>query len=199
MTKSRGAGSLPGSRSHSQDLVLGAVAGAAGVWAMDRVGWYLYNHEDPGAVARELQARKGGSDVEFTEAEKTALDQEPRAVQAGKDTAHVAVEKAASLLKIDAPTAQPNAAGVAVHYALGVLPGALHAVIRRKIPVMRAGGGTLYGLGLFVVNDETVAPLLGLAAGPKKYPWQAHARGLITHVILGVVTETVLRLFDRVR
>ncbi|WP_258805783.1 DUF1440 domain-containing protein [Pseudarthrobacter sp. NS4] len=181
------------------DMLLGAVAGAAGVWAMDRVGWFLYNHEDPDAVVRELQARKGGTDVEYTDAEKEALDRQRQAQPAGKDVAHVGVEKLAALSGINVHTGQPNPSGVALHYALGILPGALHAVVRRKVPVMQAGGGALYGFGLFVINDEVVAPALGLASGPTEYPWQAHARGAVTHVVLGVVTESLLRLFDRVR
>ena len=44
-----------------------------------------------------------------------------------------------------------------------------------------------------------MAPLLGIAGSPGEYPWEAHARGLVTHVTLGVVTEAVLNVFDRVR
>ncbi|TLM88211.1 DUF1440 domain-containing protein [Pseudarthrobacter sp. NamE5] len=186
-------------RSVALDMLLGAVAGAVGVWAMDRVGWFLYNHEAKDAVARELQARQGGDDVEYTDAEQEALDRQPQAQSAGKDVAHVGAEKIAAMTGINVHTGQPNPSGVALHYALGILPGALHAVIRRQVPMMQAGGGALYGLGLFVVNDEVVAPALGLASGPTEYPWQAHARGAVAHMVLGVVTESVLQLFDRVR
>jgi uncharacterized membrane protein YagU involved in acid resistance len=186
-------------RSVAVDMLLGAVAGAVGVWAMDRLGWYLYNHEDRDAIARELQARKGGDDTEYTDREREALDGQPQAEPAGKDVAHVGVEKAARITGINVHTGQPNSGGVALHYALGMVPGAMHAVIRREVPVMQAGNGALYGFGLFVMNDELVAPALGLASGPQEYPWQAHVRGAITHTVLGVVTESVLRLFDRVR
>ncbi|GAA1134078.1 DUF1440 domain-containing protein [Citricoccus alkalitolerans] len=181
------------------EMALGAVAGTAGVWVMDHVVWYMYDREDPEARARELQARQGGSEVGYTDAEKAALEHQPQTGSVGKDTAHVAAEKLASLFGLNVRTEQPNPLGIVVHYSLGVLPGALHAVIRRKVPVMRAGSGALYGFGLFVINDEALAPLLGLASGPGKYPWQAHARGLVGHVVLGVVTETALRLFDRAR
>ncbi|WP_458115662.1 hypothetical protein [Arthrobacter sp. D2-10] len=186
-------------RSVAVDMLLGAVAGAVGVWAMDRAGWFLYNHEDKNAIARELQARKGDSDTQYTDPEKDALEQHPQARPAGKDVAHVGVEKAARITGINVHTGQPNPAGVALHYALGMAPGAMHAVIRRQVPAVKAGNGALYGFGLFVLNDELVAPSLGLASGPEEYPWQAHARGAITHTILGVVTESVLRLFDRLR
>ncbi|WP_216699005.1 DUF1440 domain-containing protein [Arthrobacter sp. Br18] len=163
-------------RSIALDMILGAAAGAAGVWAMDRVGGFLYNHEDPAALEREHQARAGG-----------------------KDVAHAAIEKAADKTGIDLPTGEPNPAGITMHYALGILPGALHAVIRREAPFMKAGNGALYGFGLYVLNDEIVAPALGLASGPKEYPWQAHARGMVAHTVLGVVTESLLRISDRAR
>ncbi|MBG6219000.1 hypothetical protein IWX75_003488 [Arthrobacter sp. CAN_A6] len=163
-------------RSIAVDMLLGAVAGAAGVWAMDRVGWFLYNHEDPAALEREHQARTGG-----------------------KDVAHAAIEKAADMTGINLPTGEPNPAGIAMHYALGVLPGALYGAARHKVPALRAGNGALYGCGLFALMDETVDPALGIAAGPTHYPWQAHVRGLVSHIVLGITTETVLRASDRVR
>ena len=182
-----------------RDMALGAVAGAAGVWVMDRVGWFMYDYEDRDAVAQELRARRGGDDVEFTPAEASARQDQDQPGTPGKDVAHVAVEKAARLTAATLPTAQPNPAGIAMHYGLGILPWALHAVLRRKVPAVGAGAGALYGAGLFVVNDEIVAPVLGLASGPMQYPWQAHARGLVAHTVLGVVTETVLRAADRAR
>jgi hypothetical protein len=157
-------------------MAAGAIAGAAGVWAMDKVGSFLYDQEGSAALERERRARVHG-----------------------KDPAHAAVEKVAEMTGAELPTQQPSRAGVGVHFGLGVVPGALYGVARREVPQVRAGGGALYGLGLFVAQDEMMGPLLGIAGSPGEYPWQAHARGLVSHVTLGVVTETVLRLFDRAR
>ncbi|WP_229973018.1 hypothetical protein [Pontibacter harenae] len=55
----------------------------------------------------------------------------------------------------------------------------------------------MYRLGLFVVMDEMVAPMAGLSSGPTAYPWQAHARGLASHLTVGVVTDGVLRGLDK--
>jgi hypothetical protein len=49
------------------------------------------------------------------------------------------------------------------------------------------------------VNDEVLAPALGLASGAARYPWQAHARGLVGHLVLGAATDTVLDVLDRVK
>jgi hypothetical protein len=163
-------------RNVAVDMVLGALAGAAGVWVMDRVGWAMYDREDPAALAQEDRARAGGRDV-----------------------AHAMVAKFGEVTGVDVPTGQPSAAGLAVHYGLGMVPGALYGATRNQVPGLRAGYGALYGLGLAVMNDEVAAPLMGVASGPGAYPWQAHARGLASHVVLGVVTESVLKLFDRMR
>lgn len=149
-------------------LLLGAVAGAGGVWVMDRVGWVMYDNERVSALQREHQARPGNLDV-----------------------AHAAADKVAALVGHRLPH-QPNAAGMVVHYALGVLPGAVYGVLRQRVPAVRAGNGAAYGLALFGIMDETAAPLLGIAAGPSRYPWQAHARGAVAHLVLGITTETLL-------
>ena len=42
------------------DLLKGAIAGAAGVWVMDRVDWFMFRHEDPAARRRTRRVRPGG-------------------------------------------------------------------------------------------------------------------------------------------
>jgi hypothetical protein len=163
-------------REDALDAAKGAIAGAVGVWLMDQVTWGMYLREDPQALRMEQKARVRG-----------------------KDVAHVAAEKLAGAIGLEPPTAQPNPTGMAVHYALGVVPGALYALLRRRVKALGAGRGLLYGLGLTVVNDEILAPALGLASGPTRYPWQAHARGLVGHLVLGAATDTVFDVLDRVK
>lgn len=157
-----------------EDMLKGAVAGAIGVWAMDKAGSFLYRQEEQDVLARERQARVDG-----------------------KDPAHALVDKVAEKTGADIDTSQPNKAGVSVHYALGIVPGAIYAVLRSRFPWVGAGDGVVYGLVLFLLQDEAAAPALGIAAGPKKYPWQTHARGLVSHIVLGIVTDTVLALAER--
>lgn len=157
------------------EVVKGAIAGAVGVWAMDQVGWYMYNREDPEALRQEEEAR-----VE------------------GMDPAHVAANRVAEALGTSLTPSQPHPAGIGVHYGLGVMPAMLYGPLRHRVEGLDAGHGLLYGLGLFLAMDEVVAPALGLAAGPTAYPWQAHARGLVSHLVLGVVTDATLDILDRV-
>lgn len=157
------------------DVVKGAIAGAVGTWAMDKVGWYMYHREDPDALQREHEAR----------------------VEA-KDPAHVIANRVARGVGESLHPEQPHPAGIAVHYGLGVAPAMLYAPLRSRLPALGAAGGLLYGLGLFLVVDEGMAPALGAASGPMEYPWQAHARGLVSHLVLGAATHATLEVLDAV-
>lgn len=42
------------------------------------------------------------------------------------------------------------------------------------------------------MNDLAASRLLGIAGPQHEYPWQAHLRGLVGHVGLGVVTDAML-------
>ena len=152
------------------DMLMGAIAGAAGVWAMDQVDWYMYDREDPRARERTQSIRPNRM-----------------------DPAHNIVGAVAEMVGRDRPE-QPNAAGFAVHYALGIGPGALYGAYRDRVPGLGAGRGLVYGFGLFVAQDEIVNAAAGLSADLRKYPWQAHARGFIAHLVLGVVTDTILNV-----
>ena len=82
----------------------------------------------------------------------------------------------------------------AIHYALGVVPGAIYGVVRRHVPVARLGRGLAFGMALFAVNDEYLNTKLGLAGPFDAYPPEAHLRGVAGHAVLGVATETGIQL-----
>lgn len=148
------------------DAVIGAAAGAIAVWVMDRVDWFAYNHEPEEARQRTIAARPDG-----------------------KDPAHVMADKIAG-----AEITQPHPAGVVVHYSLGIAPGALYGALHETVPGLSAGRGSLFGLGLFLIQDEGLNAVTGLGGKPQQYPWQAHARGLAAHVVYGVVMDSLVRL-----
>jgi hypothetical protein len=151
------------------DLTRGAVAGTAGTWVMDLVTTGMYEQQPAEVTAREKAAQPGG---------------------------RTSVENLLELL--ESTTGQKiaddmrPAALQALHYALGAVPGALYAVMRERIPGVSAARGMLLGLALFAVNDEWLNTRLGLAGPPDAYPIEAHARGLVGHLALGVTTEAVL-------
>lgn len=168
------------SNSALSGAIKGAIAGAVAVWVMDRVTWAMYEGPDPASE----------SDV--------AHRQEKQAQPEGKWAAHVAAAKAGRLAGVELSHPQEFAAGKAIHYMMGVVPGAIYGAVRKDVPAVSAGRGLAYGLGLFLAVDETVNPLLGLSSGPTAYPIDAHWRGLVGHLVLGAVTETVLGALDEV-
>ncbi len=157
------------------DMVKGAVAGAIGVWALDQVTWFMWNREDPEVLAQERQARPGGL-----------------------DPAHVTADRVSQALGVQLMPKQPNPPGIAVHYSLGVVPGALYGVLRHTVPGLGLGRGALFGLGLFLLQDELLNSLLGTSGAPTDYPWQAHARGVVGHVVYGIVTDTMCDVLDQI-
>jgi hypothetical protein len=150
------------------DMVLGAIAGAAGVWVMDRIDWFNYRHEDPEARRQTQQVRPGG-----------------------EDPAHVIAQRAQGMTGAELSPSQHHAAGTAIHYAIGIGPAAIYGAMKGRVPGVGADRGLLYGLGLFLIQDELANAAAGFSADPRRYPWQAHARGLVAHLVYGVVTDTV--------
>jgi hypothetical protein len=155
------------------EIVKGAVAGAAGTWAMNRTTTWLYERESPEARERENDAR-GGQSAYATAAESLA--------------ARAGVELAES---------QKSTAASGIHWLTGLFAGTTYAALRRSWPEVAAGAGTLYGGGFFLVMDELMNPALGLTPGPRRFPWQTHARGLAGHLVFGIVNDTALRVLDR--
>ena len=153
--------------------IKGAVAGTVGVWAMDVVTWFLYRKQSKVTIAREKETRKFG-----------------------KDPAHAAARHVARLAGSDAAKTEPNAGGIFIHYLLGIGPGILYANLRHTTPAVTAGTGAVWGAGVSLVTDLVAGRLLRLTGPQRDYPWQAHARGVVGHVTLGVTTHAVLKALE---
>lgn len=153
------------------DLTRGAIAGAAGTWVMDMV--------TTGIVM--------GQSKEAAEAEKAAWPND-------KPSVENLVDLASERTGITIPEEQRPTVVNAVHYALGAVPGAAYAVLRKRLPVAGPINGLVYGALLFAVNDELLNTALGLSGPPAAYPVETHLRGLVGHLALGVTTDAVLAL-----
>lgn len=156
------------------DLIKGALAGAVGTLALDAVTWFMWDREDREALEQERQARPEGL-----------------------DPAHYVASKAARAAGIELTPKQPHPAGLATHFAIGVMPAALYGVLSKRVPQVRTGRGLLYGLALFLVQDEVVNSVAGFSGRPMQYPWQAHVRGLVGHLAYGAATDATLELLNR--
>jgi hypothetical protein len=155
------------------DMIRGAFAGAVATFVMDRVDWFLYDH-----VPRTARHRTWAVRPEH------------------KDPAHVIASRTSEALGAG-PIPQFHPAGMAVQYGIGSAPAALYGALRSRVPGVAAGRGLAYGLAMFILEDEIANPVAGFAAPQQRYPWQAHGRGLVSHLVYGFVTDLVLRAFDQ--
>ena len=92
---------------------------------------------------------------------------------------------------------EKKAAGAAMHYVFGTANGALYGALAALAPKTRAGAGTAFGAGLFLVADELMVPLLGWSKPPQKYPLSSHAYGLASHLVYGAAADEVRGLVLR--
>jgi hypothetical protein len=156
------------------DALKGAFAGAAAVWVMDRVDWFMFKKQGAAVRAATRKARPGGL-----------------------DPSHVAAKRVATFFGKELQPAQPNKPGIAIHYNLGIGPGALYSVLVDRVPMIGKGRGLIYGLGLFLMQDEAINAASGLSGKPQLYPWQDHARGLVAHLVYGFVMDAGVRTLKK--
>jgi uncharacterized membrane protein YagU involved in acid resistance len=72
-----------------------------------------------------------------------------------------------------------------------------YALLRRVTSKAAAAQGLLFGALFWALFDEGATVLFGLAKPPQEYPWQAHARGFVGHLVYGVLADTALDVLDR--
>jgi uncharacterized membrane protein YagU involved in acid resistance len=126
-------------------------------------------------------------------------DQQQQAEQAAQQegsTEKVARRMAEAVGK-ELPPQQKKQAGQAVHYAFGILMGAVYGVVAELIPEVTTGGGTAYGTLLFLAADEVAVPAFQLAPPPNETPASDHLQYWAAHVVYGGSLELVRGLLRR--
>ncbi len=91
------------------------------------------------------------------------------------------------------PRAYKPAAGAVVHYGMGAGSAAIYGALAEIAPVATLGEGLAFGTAVFVLADEVAVPKAGLSKPPQETPLTTHLYGLASHLIYGVITETVRR------
>ena len=153
------------------DAARGALAGTAAVWLMDLVTTALLDRQSAEVTEREEAARP---------------NEQPALVNL--------VDRLEEQSGVRLSSEQRESFTQVLHYALGVVPGALYGVFRKRLPFVGAGNGLLYGVTVWAINDEYVNRALGLAGPVSAYPAETHWRGLVGHFVLGVATDTGITL-----
>lgn len=152
-----------------RDLIRGGVAGGAATWVMDLITTGVLKGQSPDVTQLEEQAWPNG---------KPAIE---NAVDALESKASIRLDEKQRALVIQC-----------IHYGLGAVPGAAYAVLRRRVPLLGAARGMLFGAGLWALNDEFLNTKLGFAGPFDAYPMETHLRGLIGHTTLGAATDTFI-------
>ena len=153
-------------KANAGTLALGALAGAAAVFLMDRIDYAIQGQE---------------TDAQRDAAKKASGGREPPPQGIATQ-----IERAAGA-NLDED--QHGWAGTAVHYALGIAPAMVYAALRPGTPWLGTARGALFGAGLWLLLDEGVNTATGLSGDPRDYPWPEHARGLVSHIVYGFVLD----------
>jgi putative membrane protein len=112
---------------------------------------------------------------------RTHGEPEPPAVLADKLAGHhlVGAEKAAA---VDA-----------IHWSFGALTGAAYGALAEFYPTATAKDGAGFGLALASLTHESALPAMGLSAETHDQTARERTSEMATHVVYGMVTETVRR------
>lgn len=157
---------------YAGDLVKGALAGAIATWVMGKATTFFWEHESAAAK------------VKYEE------------VTGGKYVPDRAAEKVEKLVGFKASKEQHRMITQTSHWGLGIGAGMVYALLRRLNKSVSAGHGLLFGAAFSAIFDEGLTPPFGLAEAPQKYPWQAHARGFVGHLVYGATAESALKLLE---
>ena len=152
------------------DLTRGAIGGAVGTYVMDVATTAVMQRQSASVNAREADARPNG-----------------------KSSVENLVDRLEAVTGQRIPKDQRPMVEQAVHFGLGVVPGALYATMRRA-PFGGATRGIALGLLLWALNDEYLNTRLGLAGPYDAYPPETHLRGLVGHLALGVTTDMTIHV-----
>jgi putative membrane protein len=89
---------------------------------------------------------------------------------------------------------QKEAAVEAIHWGFGAVTGAAYGALVEYYPAATAKDGATFGITLSSLTHGTMLPAMGLAAKPEEQTARERTSEMATHVVYGVVTETVRRV-----
>lgn len=148
-----------------RDALVAATAGYVGTRVMEHVSMLLYQLESESARKREDEARPG-------------------------PPYEIAARKMSRGIGIELSDGQAKKSAMALHYALGPSWMPVYVLLRRRTDLHPLAAGLLAGGSMSLVVDETLTPLLGFSAPNRAYPLQTHLRGVVAHLVFGVVAAT---------
>ena len=159
-------------------IIAGILAGAAATAAMD--GYWAIVRNEPGE--RPEQKPKRGDDNQEKEEPSTQI---------------IADKVSKAVTGREVPKKHKAEAGVAVHYATGLLWGAAFGAIASRVPRLGIVAGVLYGVFIWLALDEVGLRALNIAPDAEEVPLEEHMQALGAHLIFGGATGLATRLLLR--
>ena len=92
---------------------------------------------------------------------------------------------------------QKTVAAESIHWGFGALAGAAYGAVAEYYPAATAKDGAGFGMALASLTHETALPAFGLSADPADQTLRERTSEMTTHVVYGMVTETVRRVVRR--
>lgn len=84
-------------------------------------------------------------------------------------------------------------ASESIHWTFGAATGAAYGVLAEFYPAATAREGANFGMTLMAITHEGALPAFGLSAEPANQSTREKSSEMVTHVVFGLVTETVRR------
>jgi hypothetical protein len=150
------------------DTAVGTAAGYAGSQALSKTSAFFHKNTDPEKLQREKE-----------------IEPLPPIM--------VLVKKAEAILGVELDQKQEQKAAKYLDYALSIAMATLYVRTARRWPLSWFTGGVVFGTFFWAAWDEGISPALGLVGDNKKYPAEAHVRGLLSHVAFGLAAAAVAR------
>ncbi|MEO8735751.1 MAG: DUF1440 domain-containing protein [Edaphobacter sp.] len=85
-----------------------------------------------------------------------------------------------------------------IHWGFGALTGAAYGALAEFYPQATAKDGAGFGMALASLTHEGALPAMGLSAPPEEMTKRERASEMGSHVVYGMVTETVRRVVRKV-
>jgi hypothetical protein len=169
---------------------LGSLAGLAVMGLYFRASRALSKGGDRGAEGEDIVERQDALD-DIAIPGRQAREDEPATAALGRIAYHAATGH-------DPDEDSKEKLGQAVHWGYGVLVGGLYGALRPGAAAPDLAAGLGYGTALWVLGDEIMVPLLGLAEGPTAHSIPDHAKALGAHLAFGAATATATQALRRV-
>ena len=92
------------------------------------------------------------------------------------------------------PSTEKTVVSESIHWTFGALTGAAYGVIAELYPDVTAKNGVTFGMALMAFTHEGALPALGLSAPHAEQQPREQRSEMVTHVVYGVVAETVRKI-----